>query len=484
MTMIVAVSSVGNEHLRAQVTANVAALLASDGHKVVVMSVGASPYFMSSLIADVDSQMSFYEMPGIYDLILDYYGTLSGQLFDQQRLLPTDVQPARYGTLELRRPSTVLLNHPVSGALRGGGELKILRGGPAAIDSNFSVNWTDFKRKWAGHAYFAFVREDLLRKSDFVIVECAAELMTPLYEIMTRTFADVVVLLAGYSSGVVEWAKTVIEWIIVPPRTYGTFERVPTVVPVPAGVHRASEERLIGEFRLKFAEKFGHYLTHLPRNSAPIEFFMDVEIPFIPYYDMTEEILAFQPLEQRTNELFASYRALTTAIKAFDAPILPGNATFEAMATAFANAGLRGEWDVFLSYASEDIELARLLRSEFVRRGIRAFMAEEDIAGQIGTDRWIRTIERVIGRSKLMVVLVSQAGLKSKWVEFEWRQFLARIDQKDTRLLIPACIGYIRPDSLQDELAAFHAVSVRKSTAGTYNNVEEIVGLATNALGI
>jgi TIR domain len=484
--MIVAVTAIGNDHLRAQVLANLAAFVASDGHRVVVMSADKSHYFLTSVLGHLYYQTAFNQRPGIYDLILDYYGTLTGHSIVDQALLPRGRRSVRLGTIKLRRPCSLLFSHPASKSLLSTGDLAILRGGRSVVDPSFEVNWPDFARKWAGHAYFEFLRQELLKHFDFVIVECPGEPKSAVQDIIMRSFADAVILLPDFTSGSFEIAEEIAAWTSATPTAGKVFERVPMLIPVFRADLRAEFEAS-EKWLQRCSESFGHYvqplLNMISLNSSR-EFFERCRIPVIAYYEMNEVIIAFRPSDEIPPELLVPYRTLATAIESIARSSPRPSSLPATLAAAFASAGLRGEWDVFISYASDDIELARLLRGELIKRGVRTFVAEEDMAGQIGTDRWVRTLERVIRRSNLMVVLFSKAACASRWVELEWRQFLAQSAPEGTQLLIPVCLGSTTPEELAEEVAEFHSVSWPEPTAAANDGFKATLERVLAALGI
>ena len=82
-----------------------------------------------------------------------------------------------------------------------------------------------------------------------------------------------------------------------------------------------------------------------------------------------------------------------------------------------------GEYDVFISYKSEDEALAKKVYDHLTQSGKVVFFAKETLPS-IGNDDYRTPIFEAIDRSKHMVLVSSNADhLKTKWVKKEWDAF-------------------------------------------------------------
>lgn len=82
-----------------------------------------------------------------------------------------------------------------------------------------------------------------------------------------------------------------------------------------------------------------------------------------------------------------------------------------------------GEYDVFISYKSEDEVLAKKVYDYLTQSGKEVFFAKETLP-QLGDSEYRTAIFDAIERSKHMVVVSSQPDyLKTKWVKKEWDTF-------------------------------------------------------------
>lgn len=75
-------------------------------------------------------------------------------------------------------------------------------------------------------------------------------------------------------------------------------------------------------------------------------------------------------------------------------------------------------FDVFISYASRDREVAKRLANELAKHGLRAWIDEYNL--KMG-EKWEEQIRDAINNSRLCLVLLSNATIPLKpWVSKEW----------------------------------------------------------------
>lgn len=87
-------------------------------------------------------------------------------------------------------------------------------------------------------------------------------------------------------------------------------------------------------------------------------------------------------------------------------------------------APLESEFDVFISFKSEDAAYANRVFELLQGAGLRVFFSRETLP-RLGSGEYHRQIDAAIDRSRHMVVVTSSASnANAKWVEYEWRAFL------------------------------------------------------------
>ena len=98
---------------------------------------------------------------------------------------------------------------------------------------------------------------------------------------------------------------------------------------------------------------------------------------------------------------------------------------------------------VFLSYAAGDDELARRIAQGLQREGFEVWWDEIILPG----DNWADEVAHALKNSQAMVVLLTPAGLQSKWVQREIE--FALVNESFRRRLIPVLVGDERHISLE-----------------------------------
>ncbi len=93
------------------------------------------------------------------------------------------------------------------------------------------------------------------------------------------------------------------------------------------------------------------------------------------------------------------------------------------------------QFDVFLSYAHVDAEWVDKLKSALEDRGVTVWRDKENIRPG---DYFAEALEKGIESSRTVVIAITSASLKSKWVSEEYRRALTLANQRKTRII--ACI--------------------------------------------
>ncbi len=126
-----------------------------------------------------------------------------------------------------------------------------------------------------------------------------------------------------------------------------------------------------------------------------------------------------------------------------------------------ADAAPAPTWEVFISYAAEDLDYARAVRNFIRERGRRCFLAADDLNTEVGSERWGVTIDRILDAAPVVVLIVSPWALDSKWVEYEWRSAHEAILSGRAGLIIPLCFEGPEPADLPRALRVYQCIDVR-----------------------
>jgi len=86
---------------------------------------------------------------------------------------------------------------------------------------------------------------------------------------------------------------------------------------------------------------------------------------------------------------------------------------------------MSSDYDVFLSFSSRDIEIARSIWEEFIKNGVRAFISDETLKKRIGQS-FITAIHDALENSDNFVLLATPSSLASAWVREEYETFYAQ----------------------------------------------------------
>ncbi len=463
---VVTLCSVADPGARQRAAVNVAVLLAQAGYRVGLCAIDSAPHNLHDYLAtDPEEREVLGRLPGLWDLVTEYQQTLASaaraDISEGPAERPTDIGATDFGSLRLRRPSTYLTSLATEMGLQGAFFLLPAGGNAAAGNSSVTrpdwtrFDWTGFIANYAGAAYLRLLRDDLLASLDFLVTSSESS-----FDESTRAttirFADIVVLMTDYGRANMDQTLFLGRLLTGPVPTGWAEGPPPVILPVAGEIDAASERALLESGRSRFAEMFAPFP---PSQIQARDFFYEAEIPAVPYYRHSAQLVALARPEQRDRGLYGAYRYLSRTIAA-SAPLgrfVPAGDAIDPV-RAFAGAKARVRWDAFISYSSRDSAYARRLRDELSSLGLRTFVAEEDIALEIGTDQWKAALDRVLERSETLLLVVTTTAMQARWVEYEWSEFL-----KKERLIIPICLEGPGPRQLPEELQRFHTIDCRPS---------------------
>src|SRR5436189_5423524 len=122
------------------------------------------------------------------------------------------------------------------------------------------------------------------------------------------------------------------------------------------------------------------------------------------------------------------------------------------------------QFDAFISHSSRDKLWAEKLKLELDKRGLRAWLADDEIRPG---DHFAEALEVAIEGTSAVVIIVSVQSLQSNWVKTEIRraQSLAHEKKRSVRI-IPILIDDVRVDGFLGDL---QPVYFQNSTAFSEN---------------
>ncbi len=118
----------------------------------------------------------------------------------------------------------------------------------------------------------------------------------------------------------------------------------------------------------------------------------------------------------------------------------------QADQTSADQAGTKtASYDVFLSYAREDLSTVKALVSDIEAEGLTVFWDRHIQLGQ----QWSDVLDRALRKARVVIVVWSTASVKSTWVKAEATEALAlgrlAVAQTSRSATLPECPPPTRP---------------------------------------
>ncbi|WP_436531285.1 FxSxx-COOH system tetratricopeptide repeat protein [Actinoplanes sp. HUAS TT8] len=289
---------------RTMALANVAWILAANGHRVLVAdwdleSPGLHRFFAPFLTAEQQVTTG-----GVIGMITDY----------QWATLPVDEGgnggPADQRPADWHREYARVERHAfsINWTFPGGGSLDLLPAGHSSLEyaaSVASLNWEDFYDRLGGSQFFDAMREDMKNRYDYTLLDSRTGL-SDVADICTIHLPDVIVDCFTLSEQGIDGAANVAQHI----RSYDDerTRRTRRILPVPMRVD-------LGE---KFKADAGRTLARrrFPRLPAGMtederrDYWNLVEVPYRTYYAYEETLATFGDEPGNPASLLGSYERL------------------------------------------------------------------------------------------------------------------------------------------------------------------------------
>jgi hypothetical protein len=361
---------------RTMALANVAWLLASNGHRVLTIdwdleSPGLHRYFHPFL---VDKQLR--DSPGMIDMIRAY---ASAATRPAERAEATDLDIEDLAQIQ-RYASSLDYVFP------GGGAIDFMpagRQGPAYSAAVLTFNWDDFYTRLEGGAFLLALRKDLRRHYDYVLIDSRTGLSDN-GGICTLVLPDVLVDCFTLSTQSIDGAVAVA-------RSVRNQRREPLqVYPVPMRVEDG-ELRKLERSRTYARQRFEPAIRALELPDTD-EYWGSVEIPYKVFYAYEEILAAFGDRARQENSLLAAYERLTRVLTGAPCALPPMAeqvrlrwlADFERRTPTVAIS-------LAISYAARDRMWAEWIAAELESVGQPSVLTEvrQSLEAMTGADRML-----------------------------------------------------------------------------------------------
>ena len=388
--------------------ANVAEILASRGLQVVACdwdleAPGLERYFG----ADKEESLRLKARPGVVDLLAGYKTAISNS--DTIESPGADDEHEVLSGLRIRRPSSYALPVP-------GSSVRLLTAGrrDGEFETRYnravqSFDWDEFYREWAGASYIEFLRRDLNKAGEIVLVDSRTG-VTEQGGVCTHHLADLVVVFSAPNDLNLDGAQWMVKTLSRPGLEALRGNRRLGVLVLPARVEVINEEGYLAGFQKKFAEAFESFV---PAGVGDrVEFLRRAQIPYIPGYAFSERVAAREDTHRRNLLLYDAYNLVANAIllRAGELDLLAPEKTGAAKAAAATDQPL------FLAAASAQPGALSEVAARFTSAGIPVTAGNLDARAIYGGQELPALLKRAAGAGVVM-------GAPC-WLDAEVRQIL------------------------------------------------------------
>ena len=318
---------------RSMALMNVAEILADMGYQVTVCDWDLEAPGLEHYVCDrAEDARAWLSQPGLMDLVAEYKAALANPPAAGRRAAEAD--PADFdllGDLPVRRPSSLALRVSQNGSRYRAGDIRFLtagrRDGESARKYSEAVSdsdWSEFYSKWAGSAYFEFLRRDLetqgfesssdetAREANRIVLIDSRTGITEVGGVCTHHLAHLVLLFSAANRQNIAGTETMLQSLRSGPAGEAAGPSARGVVPIAARIDTLSETSLVTDFLREFKEQFSRYVPAVLGNAQ--DFLQESMIPYAPVFAFKETIVARQPAEQRHPGLFKPYQVLAEGI--------------------------------------------------------------------------------------------------------------------------------------------------------------------------
>lgn len=307
---------------RTMALANIAEMLCRRGHRVVMVDSDLESPALEQYFPVVTTRARAEK--GLLDLIRDFKAVLSN---------PPEVREGEKLKLPLPQIEEYLQHVYAENEEQ---PLWLLPPGLRAGGVNYAryteevrlFDWDDFYRNWEGELFFEWLRRQLGKSADVVLINSGPGISEPGNTCM-RLLADAVVMFCTASRQSVEGTY---EMACELSSVSGARQRRnhARLLVVPSRVERAEDE-LLQNFRRRFAERFGGYVPE----GAP-DFFWNLAVPNVPYYSFREKLAAREAGAVHADGLVAAYEKIADALTLVASPSV--SVSEAALATSVGTA--------------------------------------------------------------------------------------------------------------------------------------------------
>lgn len=444
---------------RSMALANVAWILAGNGHRVLAIdwdleAPGLHRYFRPFL-ADTE----LVDTPGLIDCFVHFAEAARSQS-GSSPLANADESPWFYDRADLLRYS-VQLDHefPDDGLLDfvGAGQQ-----GPTYGARVNTFQWGDFYEKLGGGIFLEAMKARLREDYDFILIDSRTGLSDTSGICTVQMPDELVVCFTLNRQSIVGSAATALSADTQRRRVDGTQGL--RIWPVPTRVELAEKDRLEAS-RLVAREKFAAFLWHIPPLQRP-EYWGGAEMLYFPYYAYEEVLATIADAPHNQASLLQAMERLASRLigKTVVVPSVSAKEReelllrYQSMQPEISQATVE-PGRIFLSYSNADESMA------FVRR------IGEAVDSQFGPDTafwsekfplgssWVEALDKGMSKADVVLVIVGRKWRESQWVS---RELIAANMQNKS--LIPVLVDGASWNDIPEELRGRQGVILKSES--------------------
>ena len=336
------------------------------------------------------------------------------------------------------------------------------------------LDWNELYDMGLGNAFEVMFAE-LRQEYDYILIDARTG-VTDFSGIITAQLPDVLAFMFTSNEQSFKGATDVARRA-VDARNELTVDRSRLLhLPIPARFEIQFEHSISTWWQERFArdlEEF--YEPWTPPNTDHARIVQSTTIPYVPIWSFGERLSVVE--DSSTDSLSINYSLETIAALIAHRLgqthlLLDSRDEFVSSARRIAQTKDRSRYNVFLSYAHEDIGEATHLAKSLEELGLHTFFQEESIREQ----KIDESLRNNIDRSAHMVVVLGKSAGKRRWQQYEVRTFLRQAaTDEGTRLLVPLILHDTEIDDIPDFLRQYKAIQFRGDYEATANEVLRVV---------
>jgi len=291
-------------------------------------------------------------------------------------------------------------------------------------------DWQDFYQNWEGEIFFDWLREKFEDFADVVLIDSRTG-VTEMSGVCTYQLADVIVMFCAANNQNIDGTLQMVRNFSDPQLQELRGGRPLQPLVIPARIERLSETERLNNFRRNFAKYFTDYIPQGLQTEP--DFFIQVEIPYVPLYAF-EEIIAVNQTgdELRSIEMERAYNKLLQVLVKLSRVDSVIRERLDVSAkesqnirtsTGHTSAGSQRlkvsakksqnirNIKIFISYASADLEKVRQLYQDLKEAGFQPWLDREDLLP--GQD-WKYAIRQAIRESSFFLACLSNNSVEKR----------------------------------------------------------------------